>query len=652
MGTLRGLNRSSTWWRYGSAAAAVVVTVALSLVMSPLPSFNNYFLLFLPAVAFAAWYGGLGPALFATGLSALCADYFFIPPVYVILGFGIGGLVDVIAFCVVALFISALIDRLNHVQRARGQLASIVEGSDDAIIGSDLAGIITRWNAGAEHMYGYRADEVIGRPYAILIPPYQPDENPEILERLQRGEHVHYFTTRRRRKDGTLLDISLTISPIYNPAGQRIGLSRIGRDITERKRAEDAQHASEARFRSLFENMLNGLIYCKVEFDQGHAQDFIFLDVNHAFETLTGLKNVVGRKLSEIVPGIRESEPELFGIGERVALTGQPEQCEINVRSLNMWLSLSVYSPAKEYFIAVFDVITERKLAEARNRELTQALERQNAQIQSYATLLEQNVAERTRELEEALHQLQRAATAKSRMLSNVSHEMRTPLSSIIGFSSLLLQRDVVADTRTRYLEAINGEGRRLLSLINDFLDLQHFYTDHQVLRLESFDLTELLQVTAQRYNAAGQHQWLIRLDVPPRLPVCADRERIQQVILNLVTNAIKFSPAGGDIILSARREGQAIFFSIRDHGLGIPKEELAQLFEPFQRGESAERLRLVGTGLGLALCREIVEAHHGHIWAESTGLNEGAIFSFLLPNAAASLPIETLKADCPRTSS
>jgi PAS domain S-box-containing protein len=140
-------------------------------------------------------------------------------------------------------------------------------------------------------------------------------------------------------------------------------------DITEQKRAEDALHESEGLYRSLFENMLNGFAYCRMLFDQDQPQDFIYLDVNKAFETQTGLKNVVGKRVSEVIPGIRESDPELFEVYGRVARTGQPEFVETYVDALGMWFSISVYSPQTEHFVAVFNVVTERKQAEQRLRE-------------------------------------------------------------------------------------------------------------------------------------------------------------------------------------------------------------------------------------------------------------------------------------------
>lgn len=133
------------------------------------------------------------------------------------------------------------------------------------------------------------------------------------------------------------------------------------------------------RYRSLFENMLEGFAYCKILFEHGTPQDFIYIDVNSAFEKLTGLKDVIGKKVSEVIPGILESNPELLQIYSRVALTGTPERFETYVEPLGIWFSVAVYSPEKEYFIAVFDNITERKKAEEKLKEQLDELQRWKA---------------------------------------------------------------------------------------------------------------------------------------------------------------------------------------------------------------------------------------------------------------------------------
>jgi PAS domain S-box-containing protein len=166
------------------------------------------------------------------------------------------------------------------------------------------------------------------------------------------------------RDDGSRIAVRLQAFPHRGPDGHIIGFIEVVEDITERKQMEVALQESENLYRSLFANMLNGFAYCQMVFEDNQPQDFIYLKVNSAFEALTGLKNVVGKRVSDVIPGIQESDPELLEIYGRVALTGNPERFESYVEALKMWFSISVYSPEKEYFVAVFDVITERKRVE------------------------------------------------------------------------------------------------------------------------------------------------------------------------------------------------------------------------------------------------------------------------------------------------
>ena len=196
-------------------------------------------------------------------------------------------------------------------------------------------------------------------------------EHPRSLfkDRIEADGQVTGLESAWKRRDGSTLWVRENARAVRDEAGKTLFYEGTVEDITKRKRAEEALCQSEELYRSLFENMLNGFAYCRMLFDQGRPLDFMYLDVNKAFEAQTGLKDVVGKKVSEVVPGIRESDPELFEIYGRVALTGRPEAFEIHVDAMKMWFSISVYSPQKEYFVAVFDVITERKEAEQRLRE-------------------------------------------------------------------------------------------------------------------------------------------------------------------------------------------------------------------------------------------------------------------------------------------
>jgi PAS domain S-box-containing protein len=245
------------------------------------------------------------------------------------------------------------------------------DNSDDWIYWLTPDGRMNYVSPSCERLTGYSPLEFI-RNSKLILEIACPEDKEKIEAHnanLQNDRSSDHLEFRILTKSGKVRWINHSCGPLYNREGDYIGRRAANRNITERKRAEKVRQESEIRYRSLFENMLNGFAYCEMLFENDQPSDFIYLDVNKAFESLTGLKNVIGKKVSEVIPGIKESDNNLIDIYGRVSWTGNPETFEMFVQSLQDWYSISVYSPKKNYFIAVFDVITERKRTEEALKE-------------------------------------------------------------------------------------------------------------------------------------------------------------------------------------------------------------------------------------------------------------------------------------------
>jgi PAS domain S-box-containing protein len=267
--------------------------------------------------------------------------------------------------------IAALRTRAAHAQaeealrRSERRFRALVENSGMLINLINREGVLIYVSPSSARVVGYAPEEMVGRRAVEFLHPDEIGDKERPFARMFRNPGVTLKVERRvLHKDGAWRWVEgYSTNLIDDPAVGALVFNY--RDVTDRKLAEEALRESEGRYRSLFENMLNGFAYCQMLFENNLPQDFIYLDVNTAFETLTGLKNVIGKKVTEVIPGIRESNPELFEIYGRVAMAGQPEWFETYLESLGIWFSISVYSPRKGHFVAVFDNITERKRAEA-----------------------------------------------------------------------------------------------------------------------------------------------------------------------------------------------------------------------------------------------------------------------------------------------
>lgn len=318
--------------------------------------------------------------------------------------------------------------------------------------------------------------------------------------------------------------------PYRDEAGQAVGVLGMFEDVTEKKRAEDALRESQEHYRSLFDNMLNGFAYCRMIFEGDRPVDFVYLEVNGAFENLTGLKNVAGKRVSGVIPGIRESDPELFEIYGRVALTGLPERFESYVASLEMWFAISVYSLRKECFVAVFDVVTERKRAEAALR-----------------ASLEEKVA----------------------LLKEVHHRVKNNLQIVASLLSLQAGRasspeavDVLQDTRNRV---------RSMALLHELL-----YRSGNLANIDfAAYVRELCLQLVRSFGPAaariGVETRIVRIKLPLEQAVPCGL-----IISELVSNAFKHGFPGDragrvEVELGPEeRNGERFVLRVRDDGAGL----------------------------------------------------------------------------------
>jgi PAS domain S-box-containing protein len=260
--------------------------------------------------------------------------------------------------------------------------------------------------------------------------------------------------------------------------------------------------------------------------------------------------------------------------------------------------------------------------------------------VKNYSKELEIKVEERTSELRHALIQADAASRAKSEFLANMSHELRTPLNSIMGFSDLILEEHAgpLTDQQKRFLSNILAAGEHLLALINDILDLTKIEAGKTELEIDKHNLNTLIKGVAVLFNQeALKRSMKFNIDIDDNISsITADGQRLKQVVVNLLSNAFKFTPDGGSVsILAKRIEGagkeMAIEITVEDTGIGISEDDQKRLFQPFQQLDSTFTKKYPGTGLGLNLCKKLVELHNGKIWVESE-LGKGSKFKFVIP--------------------
>jgi PAS domain S-box-containing protein len=388
--------------------------------------------------------------------------------------------------------------------------------------------------------------------------------------------------------------------------GHLIGTIGFARNITERKQVELTLERSEAQYRSLFENMQGGFAYHKVIYDGDRPVDFSYVAVNSNFEILTGLKNVVGKKISEIIPGLGESDPDLFDRYFTVARTGRAERFEKYIDVLNMWFSISVFSTDPDHFAVVFDNISDRIEAQNAILKNTELLKQSNADLEQFAYV--------------------------------ASHDLQTPLRNIVSYAQLLQHRyggkiDSDADI---FIDFIVSGGKHMSVLISDLLEYSRVSSQPKPLSpVAAADAVALalsnLQLDLERTGAD------VAVGELPR--VMAEPTHLTSLFQNLLGNSLKYRSPDRPPRVSVTAErisSDQWRFAVTDNGIGIEAQYHAKIFEIFQRLDPASEAE--GTGIGLTLCRRIVHRMGGTVWLTSEP-GKGATFFFTLTDGGRDVP-------------
>jgi two-component system, chemotaxis family, CheB/CheR fusion protein len=482
---------------------------------------------------------------------------------------------------------------------------SIIDSSYDCIKLLDLEGRLQYMNPGGQRQLGIQdMGKYLNVPYKKFWKGSDQQAALEAIHKAQQG-HPGTFQGYCPTVDGLPKWWDVAITPIIGSDGKPERLLTVSRDITERKKTEAALQESEERYRSLFENMIDGYAHCRIIFENGRPQDFIYLNVNSVFEKLTGLKNVIGKKVTEVIPGIRESHPELFEIYGRVALTGEPERFELFLEPLAAWLSISVYSTKKEYFVAVFDNITERKKAEEKIRNLNEDLQRHS-------------------------HELELAYKDMEGFSYAASHDLRSPLITIEGFSNMLLEdyAEKLDDKGKDLLRRVSGNARKMKQLIEDLFAFARVSTKE--IQKSEFNMEGLAQKLVDELKPTiGERN--IKFDIRQVPSAYGDLSMINQALMNLLSNAIKFTKKRDTAMIEVGgyAENDENIYYVQDNGIGFDMRSSDKLFGLFQRIHTSQDLE--GTGIGLVIVKRVIEKHGGRVWAEGKP-DEGAKFYFTLP--------------------
>ena len=512
--------------------------------------------------------------------------------------------VQLTAFAIARVSGWAMMETGSSSKSAASLLAAIAASSEDAIVGKTLDGIVTSWNTAAERMFGYTAEEMIGQPIAILATPATADEVPRILEAVGRGERVEHYETERRRKDGQIIQVALTISPIRDDAGRIVGASKIARDITKAKREADELAKREALLGSILETVPDAMVVIN---ERGIVQSF-----SAAAERMFGYaaSEVCGGNVSMLMPTphrerhdsyiaryLATGERRIIGLGRVVSgrrKDGSEFPLELAIGELH-W-------DGRQMFTGFLRDLTERQQTQQRLQEL-------QAELTHVSRL-----------------------TEMGQMASAIAHEVNQPLTAAtnyLGAGQLLLARDnrPATDRARGAFDKAAEQVERATRLVRR---LREFGRKGESERRPEPIGKLIDEAAALALIGARDSGIKVQLRIAPQLPdVAVDRIQVQQVVVNLIRNAVEaMESERRELTVSAAPDGDGgVAIRVADTGPGLASEVAERLFQPFLTTKPQ------GMGIGLSICRSIIEEHGGELHAEPNP-GGGTVFAFTLPTA------------------
>jgi PAS domain S-box-containing protein len=482
-------------------------------------------------------------------------------------------------------------------------LAAIVDSSDDAVVAKTLEGVITSWNRGAETIFGYTAAEAVGRSITMIIPEDRLHEEDLVLARVRAGEKIAHFETVRRAKDGRLVDVSITVSPIRDRKGGIVGVSKVARDITERKKADIAFE----RLAAIVDSSDDAVVAKTLE--------GVIASWNRGAETIFGYTaaEAVGQSITLIIPEDRLHEEDQVLARIRAGLKidhFETVRRAKDGRRVDVSITVSPIRDKKGTIVGASKVardITERKRIDI---ERQRWLERE----------------------QRARQQAERAIQTRDEFLATVSHELRSPLNAIVGWAHVLQTGKLPADAVQQAAETISRNAAMQSQLISDILDMQRLSSGKLRLDVREVDLARVLEAAIETVRpAAAAKSLTLSTKIAPVGAVAGDPDRLQQIVWNLLSNAVKFTPSGGEVRLQLRKADGSVEISVEDDGPGIRPEFLPHMFESFRQDSRADH-RSDGVGLGLSIARQLAELHGGSVAARNRADGSGAVLTVLLP--------------------